>query len=224
MVKVGMEAPGTANQRPGFASQVQRGASRVARRTSEHLQHTLGGRERARVMVALACVLALASADSATVGASALCLRRSLHISNTDIGLLVTVSSLVAAVASLPFGVMADRFRRTRTLGLAVLAWGVAMVWSATVSSFGKLLLARPRPGRGHGRGRSDRGLARRRLLRGLRTGPHLQLHPHRRASGGRPGLRRDRRYRRVVLAGVVHFAGHSGVRPGLGRAAAART
>ncbi len=143
MVKVGMEAPGTANQRPGFASQVQRGASRVARRTSEHLQHTLGGRERARVVVALACVLALASADSATVGASALYLRRSLHISNTDIGLLVTVSSLVAAVASLPFGVMADRFRRTRTLGLAVLAWGVAMVWSATVSSFGKLLLAR---------------------------------------------------------------------------------
>ena len=46
-------------------------------------------------------------------------------------------------MASLPFGVMADRFRRTRTLGLAVLAWGVAMVWSATVSSFGKLLLAR---------------------------------------------------------------------------------
>src|SRR5262245_14076744 len=138
-----MGAPGTANQRPGLASQVQRGASRVARRTSHHLQQTLGGRERTRVVVALACVLALASADSATVGASALYLRRSLHISNTDIGLLVTVSSLVAAVATLPFGVMADRWRRTRTLGFAIVAWGVAMLWSATVSSFGKLLLAR---------------------------------------------------------------------------------
>ena len=94
-------------------------------------------------MVALACVLALASADSATVGASALHLRRSLHISNTDIGLLVTVTPWSRRSASLPFGVMADRFRRTRTLGLTVLAWGVAMVWSATVSSFDKLLLAR---------------------------------------------------------------------------------
>jgi MFS family permease len=138
-----MDAPGTANQRPGLASQVQRGASRVARRTSHHLQQTLGGRERTRVVVALACVLALASADSATVGASALYLRRSLHISNTDIGLLVTVSSLVAAVATLPFGVMADRWHRTRTLGFAIVAWGVAMLWSASVSSFGKLLLAR---------------------------------------------------------------------------------
>jgi MFS family permease len=56
---------------------------------------------------------------------------------------LVTVSSLVAAVATLPFGVAADRLKRTRTLGLAIVAWGVAMLWSATVSSFGKLLLAR---------------------------------------------------------------------------------
>ena len=224
MVKVGMEAPGTANQRPGFASQVQRGASRVARRTSEHLQHTLGGRERARVVVALACVLALASADSATVGASALYLRRSLHISNTDIGLLVTVSSLVAAVASLPVrrdgGPLPPHpdprpGRPGLGRGHGVERDGVVLREAAPRP---------PRPGRGHGRGRSYRGLARRRLLRGLRTGPHLQLHPHRRASGGRPGLRRDRRYRRVVLAGVVHFARHSGVRPGLGRAAAART
>jgi MFS family permease len=122
---------------------MHRGASRLARRTSDHLEHTLGGRERTRVIVALACVLALSSADSATVGASAAPLRSALHIHNTDIGLLVTVSSLVAAVASLPFGVIADRFHRTRMLGFAIVGWGAAMLWSATVSSFGRLLLAR---------------------------------------------------------------------------------
>jgi predicted MFS family arabinose efflux permease len=115
----------------------------MARGTNRHLERTLGGPERKRVIVTLACVLAMSSADAATVGAAAAPLRSALHIDNTDIGLLVTVSSLVAAVASLPFGVLADRWRRTRTLGLAIATWGAAMLWSATASSFGRLLLAR---------------------------------------------------------------------------------
>src|SRR5580698_9194002 len=82
-------------------------------------------------------------ADLATVGASAIELRQHLHIDNTDIGLLVAVSSLVGAVAALPFGVLADRVRRTWTLGITISLWGIAMLWSATASSFGKLLLAR---------------------------------------------------------------------------------
>lgn len=88
-------------------------------------------------------MLGLAGADAATVGAAATPLIRSLHITNTDIGLLVSVPSLVAAIASLPFGVLADRARRVRVLSVAVLAWGLVMVWSATVSSFGGLLLTR---------------------------------------------------------------------------------
>jgi MFS family permease len=88
-------------------------------------------------------VLALASADTATVGAAAAPLRRALGISNTDIGLLVTVTALVAAIFSLPFGVLADRLRRTWILGFTLLTWGAAMLWSATASSFGELLLTR---------------------------------------------------------------------------------
>jgi predicted MFS family arabinose efflux permease len=64
-------------------------------------------------------------------------------ISNTDLGLLVTVASLVAAVATLPFGVFADRVRRTWTLGAMIACWGAAMIWSATAGSFTTLLLAR---------------------------------------------------------------------------------
>ncbi len=103
----------------------------------------IGGAERTRVVVTLAAVLGLAGADTATVGASATALRSGLHISNTQIGLLVTVSALVGALASLPFGVLADRVRRTWTLGGVIVLWGAAMLWSATAGSFGDLLLAR---------------------------------------------------------------------------------
>jgi MFS family permease len=107
------------------------------------LTFTLGGPTRTQIVVVLAGVLGLSSADVATVGASAIELRQHLHIDNTDIGLLVAVSSLVGAIAALPFGVLADRVRRTWTLGIAIGFWGVAMLWSATAGSFGQLLLAR---------------------------------------------------------------------------------
>jgi MFS family permease len=116
---------------------------RLASAGTRALEHRLGGAERTRVVVLLAAVLALSSADASTVGASATDLRAALHISNTDVGFLVTVSSLVAAVASIPFGVLADRVRRTRTLGIVIVLWGAAMIWSATVPTFGQLILAR---------------------------------------------------------------------------------
>src|SRR2546430_5011792 len=132
---------GGVDGRPG----VKAGAAvgRVGRAGVRVLTTALGGAERTRVIVLLASVLALSSADAATVGASATPLRHALHITNTDIGLLVTVTSLIAAIASLPFGVLADRVRRTWVLGGAIVLWGAAMIWSATVSGFGELLLAR---------------------------------------------------------------------------------
>ena len=57
------------------------------------------------------------------------------HIDNTDIGLLVATSSFVGAVAALPFGTLADRVRRTWTLAGAIVCWGAARIWSATVSA-----------------------------------------------------------------------------------------
>src|SRR6266545_587922 len=124
----------------GSAGAVFRAIGRAAARA---LTRALGGAERTRVVLMLAAVLALSSADATTVGASATHLRSSLRISNTDIGLLVSVTSIVAAIASLPFGVLADRVRRTWTLGAAIVLWGGAMIWSALVGSFGELLLAR---------------------------------------------------------------------------------
>ncbi|HZT54405.1 MAG TPA: MFS transporter [Gaiellaceae bacterium] len=114
-------------------------ASALARR----LTLALGGAERTRAIVVLAAVLGLSGADAATVGASATELRAGLHITNTDIGLLVAVSSLVGAFATLPFGVLADRVTRTRVLGATIVLWGAAMLWSAAASSFTELLWTR---------------------------------------------------------------------------------
>jgi predicted MFS family arabinose efflux permease len=116
---------------------------KAARALQERMVVLLGGAARTRVILVLAGVLGLSGADMATVGASARALRHGLHITNTDVGLLVTVSSLVAVMAALPFGVLADRVRRTWTLSGAIVLWGLAMLWSASAGSFGELLLAR---------------------------------------------------------------------------------
>jgi MFS family permease len=118
-------------------------ASAAVGSLSRRLTISLGGAERTRAIVVLAAILGLSGADAATVGASASELRAGLHITNTDIGLLVAVSSLVGAVATLPFGVLADRVTRTRVLGGTIVMWGVAMLWSATASSFTGLLWTR---------------------------------------------------------------------------------
>jgi len=118
-------------------------ASAAASASARRLTIALGGEERTRVIIVLAAILGLSGADAATVGASASELRSGLHITNTDIGLLVAVSSLVGAFATLPFGVLADRVTRTKVLGLTIVLWGFAMLWSATASDFGKLLWAR---------------------------------------------------------------------------------
>ena len=130
-----------AGRRAGDA--VAAAVARLGRAGGRALTNTIGGPERTRIVVLLASVLALSSADASTVGASASQLRAGLHITNTDIGLLVSVTSLVAAAASLPFGVLADRVRRTGLLAGAIVLWGLAMIWSATVPSFGQLLVAR---------------------------------------------------------------------------------
>jgi MFS family permease len=116
---------------------------RVAGEGARRVEGAFGGPARSRVILILGGVLALSSADSATVGAAATSLRGALHISNADIGLLVAVNAVVAAIASLPFGVLADRLRRTTTLGLSIVLWGGCMIWSATAGSFGGLLLTR---------------------------------------------------------------------------------
>src|SRR5438270_759289 len=69
----------------------------------------LFGDKRARVVVLFACVLALESADLATVGAAAPELEGAFHISNTQLGLLAAISTMVGAIVTVPIGALTDR-------------------------------------------------------------------------------------------------------------------
>ena len=103
----------------------------------------LGGPARARVIAVLAAVLSVDSADKGAIGALAPQLEASFHIGNLDIGLLVAVSSLVGAAATLPLGVLADRVTRTRLLIISIIIWAAAEALSAFSASFMMLLLTR---------------------------------------------------------------------------------
>ena len=107
------------------------------------LRDQVGGSARLRVIVLLACVLALDSADKATVGAVAAQLEKDMNIGNPQIGLLVTISTVIAALATLPIGVLTDRVNRIRLLSAAILVWSLAMVVSGASNSYEMLLLTR---------------------------------------------------------------------------------
>jgi MFS family permease len=90
-----------------------------------------------------AAVLALDSADKATIGVNATKLQQGLGIDRSQIGLLLAVSSLVGAAATIPAGALVDRVCRTRLLAWAVACWAGAMILSGVATGYLFLLLSR---------------------------------------------------------------------------------
>lgn len=109
----------------------------------EPLQELVGGRARMKVIILLACLLALDAADKATVGAVAMELEHGLKIDNVQIGWLVAASTGVAAVVTLPFGALVDKVHRIRLVVAAIVLWSLAMAVSGAATSFLMLLLTR---------------------------------------------------------------------------------
>lgn len=103
----------------------------------------VGGPARLQIVIVLASILALDAADKATVSAVAGSLKQAFNIGNTQIGLLIAITSFVAAVFTLPIGNLVDRIRRNRILLWATLFWSVAMAISGFSTSFMFLLAAR---------------------------------------------------------------------------------
>jgi predicted MFS family arabinose efflux permease len=102
-----------------------------------------GGRERAKAIVLLAAVLSLASADLGAVGAAAPVLVPALHLDATEVGLLVSLSSLAAGVATVPVGVLADRRPRVPMLAASIVLWSAGAVACGVAGSFAALLVVR---------------------------------------------------------------------------------
>jgi MFS family permease len=108
-----------------------------------------GWQGRLKPIVLLALVVGLQAADIGTVGALAVPLTNSLDINNLQVGLLVTVSTGVGALATLVAGPLADRTNRVRLLWMTLLLCSGAMALSAVSPSYGWLLACRVALGAG---------------------------------------------------------------------------
>jgi predicted MFS family arabinose efflux permease len=87
-----------------------------------------GGPARLQVILVLAAVLGLDTAQLGTLSAVSDLLKKAFNIGNPQIGLLIAVVQFVGAIATLPMGILADRMRRKDVLIVGVLIWAVAMV------------------------------------------------------------------------------------------------
>jgi MFS family permease len=115
----------------------------AARAVRGEVVRRVGGPARARVITLFAIVLALNGADASTVGAIAPQLESGLHINNTDLGLLSSVSLLIGAIFTIPVGLLVDRTKRMPLLALSIVLWSFASLFSAFAGTFSGLLLTR---------------------------------------------------------------------------------
>src|SRR6059058_5778269 len=107
------------------------------------LREVVRGAVPARAVALFACVLALETADATAVGATGPQLEGTLHISNTQLGLLAAIATFVGALGTLPAGALADHVCRVRLLAVAVALWGATMLVSAVAQDYAWLLLSR---------------------------------------------------------------------------------
>src|ERR1700753_2085146 len=103
-----------------LARDVTDGVRWVARVVRGEVVRRVGGPARARVIVLFGLVLALNGADTATVGATAVPLQKSLHIGVAEIGLLTSVSLLIGAAATIPVGMYVDKVKRIPLLSASI--------------------------------------------------------------------------------------------------------
>lgn len=96
-----------------------------------------------QVVVLLAAVLSLDSADRSTLSAAQVQIQSQLHIGAVEFGLLATITSVVGLVVIFPVGMLVDRIHRTHLLGFAVGVWGLAEAAGAVSPSFVLLLVSR---------------------------------------------------------------------------------
>jgi MFS family permease len=70
-------------------------------------------------------------------------IRREFHLSDTALGLLGTVATLMYALVGLPLGRLADKWSRTRLIAIGTGAWSVLTGASGLALNYGQLFVAR---------------------------------------------------------------------------------
>jgi MFS family permease len=139
----GARRPGAGSAALRLLLAITRVIAWLGRRLRGRVVKYVGGPARARVIALFGGVLALSSAQIATIGAVAPQLERSLHIGNTKIGLLNSVALLIGAAAVVPVGLLVDRVRRIPMLAASMILWSITTLFGALASSYSALLLSR---------------------------------------------------------------------------------
>ena len=102
-----------------------------------------------RVLAILALINFVNFADRTVVLPLFPLLRTEFGVSDTQLGLLQLWLQVVLALATIPFGLLADRMSRTRIIAAGVIFWSAATFLSGVAQSFAFLLVARALVGLG---------------------------------------------------------------------------
>ena len=81
--------------------------------------------------------------DRQLPGALAEPIRKEFHLSDTTLGLLGTIATLMYALVGLPLGRLADKWYRTRLIALGTAAWSLLTATSGLAQNYGQLFVSR---------------------------------------------------------------------------------
>jgi MFS family permease len=99
--------------------------------------------QRRRNGLIIVCVVALAKADAAAIGAVAPALRADLHLTDARLGLLASLASGTGALCALPAGGLVDRRNRPVVIAVALVVWSLALGVAGFAMGFALLAAAR---------------------------------------------------------------------------------
>jgi MFS family permease len=102
----------------------------------------LGGRS-AKALVALSLVNLIDQVDTNILRGVLPLLEEDFDLTDLQLGMLGFAFVFVNAVATIPAGWVADRYRRTRIIGVTLLSWSGLSALAAAAQSFGQVFLAR---------------------------------------------------------------------------------
>src|SRR5437667_8718583 len=81
--------------------------------------------------------------DRQALGPLAEPIRKEFHLTDTQLGLLGTMFTILYAVVGVPFGRLADSWSRKKLLALGMLVWSALTAGAALVTSYGMLVVTR---------------------------------------------------------------------------------
>ena len=96
-----------------------------------------------RYLYILMAVAAVEAADRTILATVMEDVKKAFHVTDTQLGVLTSAFAVVAALSVVPFGVLADRVKRVRIIGLGLIPWTLAMAWTGAATSFGVMFVAR---------------------------------------------------------------------------------